>query len=282
MKAMPKERRGEMKNVLGLLCFFLLSLWLLCLNLPAEQAKPAEQPQEPELQDSDCVKCHIGIVKDLDANGASHKDLGCSECHQEHPPTGKNAIPKCSSCHDPGENDHFAVKNCTTCHNPHHPLNVDFTNIDAAKPVCATCHADKISEMKTHPSAHSEQDCNSCHMKHGLGKGESSNCLDCHDPHADNMKVADCTKCHKPHSPKEVTYGDVPNQLCAACHDQEASDLAATKTKHHEQACSDCHPEKHKNIMQCTECHDTPHGEFIHKKFPKCLDCHRDPHNLAK
>jgi len=252
---------------------------------PAAAAeKPAPAPAPVPLTDNDCVKCHRAEVADVDANGASHTDVGCTECHLEHPPTGKNCIPECSMCHMPEDNAHFAVPNCVSCHYPHHPLQIDFTKAKPeAKPACIACHAEQDAEMKLHPSAHSEQDCNNCHYAHGLGEGQYNTCVDCHDAHSDDMKAADCFLCHRPHSPTDVTYGDnVAPVMCAACHDSEAGLLAASKTAHHDLACYECHPEHHKNIMQCEECHDQPHDEYIHNKFPKCLDCHRDPHNLAK
>ncbi len=253
-----------------------------------EQKSEAQAASDQEnagiaLTDADCVKCHRKEVMDVDENGASHKDVGCTECHLEHPPAGKNCIPQCSMCHMPEDNEHFKVQGCVVCHYPHHPLKIDFTKANPAKPACIACHAEQDAEMKLHPSAHSEQDCNNCHYSHGLGEGQYNTCVDCHEGHSDDMTVSDCLKCHKPHSPTDVTYGDdVAPKLCAACHDTEAGLLAASKTAHHDLACVECHPEHHKNIMQCEECHDQPHDEYIHNKFPKCLDCHRDPHNLAK
>ncbi len=45
------------------------------------------------------------------------------------------------------------------------------------------------------------------------------------------MTVSDCTLCHKPHSPKEVTYNDLPSQLCAACHEDIAAMLGQVEQK---------------------------------------------------
>ncbi len=262
-----------------------------------EAAPPKAQPKQEEakkeaaadglkpvpLSNEDCTKCHFAIVKELDTNGAAHKDVNCLGCHEEHPPEGKNVIPSCSDCHDPSEGEHFKIKGCTPCHNPHEPLQVDFTKIDEAKSACLTCHQDKGEEMKKHPSAHSEQDCNNCHTGHGLGQGQYQNCLDCHEGHLSEMKVADCLKCHKPHSPADVAYGDdIPVQFCASCHDELALTLVKSGSKHADMTCVECHDSTHGNIPSCEDCHDQPHDKYIHDKFPKCLDCHRDPHNLAK
>jgi predicted CXXCH cytochrome family protein len=268
------EEESEMKNLFLSIVLSVLTVAFFC---------SASFAEGEALSDSDCIKCHINEVKDVDANGASHKDVACTDCHMEHPPAGKNPIPECSMCHDPSDNAHFAVKGCVQCHYPHHPLQIDFTKADESRPACMACHGDKGEEMKAYPSAHSEQDCNSCHNNHGLEKGQYQTCLDCHEGHSESMKIDDCFKCHKPHSPTNVTYeGDLPAQLCASCHTGEGDALAHSTTKHHELVCAECHPDKHKNIMQCVECHDQPHGEYIHKKFPECLTCHRDPHFLAK
>lgn len=249
----------------------------------ATPARAAEELKPVPLTNSDCVKCHFDIAKDLDAHGGAHLEVNCTGCHQEHPPSGTNAIPSCSECHDPGENKHFATKGCTSCHNPHHPLELNFTTVAATKPACLTCHPDKGKEMAAHPSAHAEQDCNSCHNQHGLGPGQYQTCLDCHEGHTPDMTIKDCLKCHKPHSPTDITYGDdIPVAFCAACHDDIAATLAKSGTKHSEMRCVECHDGRHGKITPCVDCHDQPHDPYIHKKFPECLTCHRDPHNLAR
>lgn len=258
-------------------CLCLVVIAAFCVTQTVYAAAPTG-----ELTDADCVKCHIKEVKDIDANGAAHKEMGCTDCHAEHAPTGTDIIPKCALCHDASDNKHFGLANCSGCHNPHHPLNIDFSALDNVKPACLTCHADKGEEMAAHPSAHSEQDCNSCHNAHGLDKGQFSNCLDCHDGHSADMVVADCTKCHKPHSPKEVTYSEIPSKLCAGCHGDIVTTLAKSKTKHSEMACSECHVDKHMTITPCEDCHDLPHSPAMHKKYPKCIQCHVDPHALVK
>ncbi len=253
---------------------------------PAAEAAPADSPalQPIPLTDADCVKCHYTQAADIDAHGEAHKDLSCMDCHEEHPPEGTNTIPECSNCHDPDDEAHFAVQQpCSVCHNPHRPLLVDFTAPDEVAATCASCHQDKLDEMAASPSAHSEQDCNSCHSEHGLGEGQYQTCLDCHEGHSPEMTVKDCLECHKPHSPTDITFGDsVPATLCASCHEDQADSLKALQTKHSEMACVECHDGKHQSITACVDCHDQPHDEFMHKQFPECITCHRDPHNLAR
>ncbi len=85
---------------------------------------------EETLTDADCVKCHINAVKDVAAHGAAHADMGCRDCHLEHPPLGDRVIPQCSLCHAPDETAHYTLDNCVGCHYPHHPLDIDFTALD--------------------------------------------------------------------------------------------------------------------------------------------------------
>ncbi len=249
----------------------------------AETAGDGNELKPVPLTNADCVKCHFDIAKDLDAHGSAHLEVNCTGCHEEHPPSGTNAIPSCADCHDPGESDHFALKNCTACHNPHHPLELTFTTVTETKPACLTCHPDKGEEMEAHPSAHADQDCNSCHNQHGLGEGQYQTCLDCHEGHSPDMTIDDCLKCHKPHSPTDITYGeDIPVAYCASCHEDIAATLAESGSKHSELSCVECHDGRHGKITPCVDCHDQPHDPYMHEKFPECVTCHRDPHNLAR
>lgn len=250
----------------------------------APEAAPETGDLQPvPLSDADCVKCHYSIAVDLDEHGQAHKELSCMECHEEHPPAGTNTIPDCTGCHAEDDNLHFAVQQCGACHNPHHPLLVDFTASDNARAACASCHQEKIDEMAAKPSAHAEQDCNSCHSQHGLEQGQYQTCLDCHEGHSPEMTLENCLECHKPHSPTDITFGDeVAVELCAGCHEDVAGSLADLPTKHSEMTCVECHSGQHKNKTACVECHDQPHDQYMHTKFPECITCHRDPHNLAR
>ncbi len=236
-----------------------------------------------ELTGGDCVKCHYTVAADVDANGYAHKDLSCMECHEEHPPEGTNVIPICATCHAEDDNEHFAVPECGACHDPHHPLMIDFTASEEVGPACASCHQEQMDELAANPSAHTEQDCNSCHSQHGLEEGQYQTCLDCHEGHTPEMTLENCLECHQPHSPTSVTFGDaVPTELCAGCHEDVATSLTALPTMHSEMACVECHGGEHTNIIACVDCHEQPHDEYMHTQFPECLTCHRDPHNLAK
>lgn len=263
----------SMKSTL-LLCLAIVAL--LTLTQPAYSMPNAEV-----LSDNDCVKCHIDAVKDVFHNGAAHNEMGCQDCHLEHAPLGSNIIPKCSLCHAADDSQHYTLNNCAGCHYPHHPLVIDFSALSNVKPACISCHGDKGEEMTNHPSAHSSQDCNECHSAHGLAQGQFLNCLDCHAGHSETMTIADCTKCHKPHSPIEVTYGDLPSDLCSSCHGDIGEALAKSNKHHGTMMCSECHVDEHMTITTCIDCHGKPHG-VMHQKYPNCVECHIDPHALAE
>jgi len=241
------------------------------------EIKPADFDIVP-LEDQDCTKCHPYAVKDINERGGLHQSIGCSECHIEHPPLGKNPIPTCEMCHDPGDAAHYNIKNCSACHYPHYPTEMKFGEIDAA--ACLSCHPAQGKEMEAKPSEHAGLNCTECHMVHR----EWANCADCHTPHAEEMTHADCLACHKPHSPKAVNYADgIPNNYCACCHEDVGNALASSKKAHSEMSCVECHESEHMAVTQCDGCHDADlHGVSMHERYPLCLNCHNNPHALAE
>ncbi len=232
------------------------------------------------LANSDCEKCHSKEVQDVDARGGLHKTaVSCLDCHLEHPPAGKNAIPECALCHDPKAKPHYGIENCITCHYPHYPMEMNLSSLENAKSICCTCHAPECGQLDTYPSKHTALDCKECHLEHR----QYQQCLECHQPHTSDMKYEDCLRCHNPHMAAVVKYGsDIPNHYCGGCHGKEVGVLAANTTKHHDLACVYCHKDQHKTVPPCTACHGTPHSPDIHGKFPNCKDCHNDPHGLTK
>ena len=245
---------------------------------PVVEAKPTVDFDIVPLENQDCTKCHPYAVKDINERGGLHQEIGCSECHPEHPPLGKDAIPTCEMCHDPGDATHYNIKNCSACHYPHYPTEMEFGEIDAS--ACLSCHPDQGKEMEAKPSEHAGLNCTECHMVHR----EWANCADCHTPHAEEMTHADCLACHKPHSPKAVNYADgIPNNYCACCHEDVGNALASSKKAHSEMSCIECHESEHMAITQCDGCHDADlHGATMHERYPLCLDCHNNPHALAE
>lgn len=234
----------------------------------------ADTKAAPSLSSDDCVKCHTNPPADLASAGGKHKDVGCTGCHNGHPPTVKKPIPQCSECH--GGKPHFELKGCLSCHrNPHTPLKITFAN--NVTDACLTCHTKQIEQLKKFPSKHTALNCSMCHDVHR----KIPQCTQCHKPHAADMAATECKQCHKPHMPTQVTYADtIPSKDCGACHGNVLKMLTASKVKHKDLACAFCHKEKHKTVPVCQDCHGVPHPAGIMAKFPKCGECHKIAHDL--
>ncbi|MBW2568171.1 MAG: cytochrome C [Deltaproteobacteria bacterium] len=230
----------------------------------------------PELTDAQCVLCHPKQPQTIDASGGKHKtEVGCMDCHQEHPPQGEQAIPQCSMCHS-GE-PHYELEQCSSCHtDTHAPLDLTIEG-DITGP-CLTCHQQQGDELAKHPSAHTDLACNECHA---TVHKKIPDCMECHQKHTEEMDFAACVSCHQVHQPLLVTYSEnTPSSYCGACHEEAVSLLEANTTKHHDLACVYCHKNEHKTVPPCFACHGKPHPDSMLKKFPECGDCHGTAHDL--
>ena len=265
-------RRSTLLTMTTMLCFVFAGLSVSLL--------PAKAFGKEELENDDCIKCHVTIVTQVDEDGAKHKsELSCLECHANtHPPGVEKGsmIPLCSNCHE--GKPHYSLENCLACHsNPHQPLNIILEG--DLKPACQTCHPQVVQEVDSHPSAHAEVDCSFCHDKHGY----KPDCLDCHEPHAAGQKFADCVTCHQVHQPLTLALGEeIPNKDCGACHEDVRSTLEAGSSKHAGFMCVFCHADKHAVVPQCQDCHGEPHNKAMLSKFANCNDCHQSAHSLLK
>lgn len=229
----------------------------------------------PALTNAQCVICHPQQAQTIGEHGGKHKtEVGCLDCHQEHPPQGTEAIPQCSMCHS-GES-HFELEQCSSCHaDAHAPLNLMLEG--EITEACLTCHPQQGDEVKAHPSAHTDLACNECHTAHG----QIPTCMDCHEKHTEDMDFKACVSCHPAHMPLVITYSqDTPSRYCGACHEDALTLLGNSKSKHHDLSCVFCHKDKHKNTPACTMCHAEPHSKSMMDKFPKCGQCHGIAHNL--
>ena len=236
----------------------------------------SDQPQ-PVLQQEDCVKCHWFKVKTVNEAGSKHAtEIGCLDCHPQHPPKGENTIVPCVLCHT-GQ-AHFEIGDCLHCHtDPHKPLASLRDTLKAARRECLSCHTEVGQQMSAAPSRHAELYCTSCHDRHGFIPG----CLDCHEPHLTSQTVPDCLRCHPAHRPLQIVpAGYVPASFCQVCHKKEANDLAGTKTNHGAINCVYCHKGEHPSIPKCQDCHGLPHSTSVHSQYRDCLDCHGDAHDL--
>jgi len=248
-----------------------------------KQAIPAVKGPA-KLLNTDCIKCHTSEPADIERNGCKHKTkVTCLGCHVQHLPKGHNTIPKCSRCHNPSKQAHFALGKCAVClschRNPHTPLDITVPDTPAASIGCKTCHPEVGAEFKKYPSKHTKKNCTFCHpKKHKRIK----TCLQCHKPHASFMVFKDCLSCHKPHSPLNIIYADnTPSKYCGACHKTVFTLLSKSKTKHAKLNCAFCHKRKHPTVPNCQDCHQKVHSANILSRFnDDCVKCHRDPHNL--
>ncbi|MBU4127414.1 MAG: cytochrome C, partial [Proteobacteria bacterium] len=97
----------------------------------------ASNQESLSLSDADCIKCHDKQPATIAASGNKHKtEVGCLDCHTEHPPEGKSAIPNCSVCHS--DSPHYKLENCGSCHSDTHaPLDLNIEGEVSAP--CLTC-----------------------------------------------------------------------------------------------------------------------------------------------
>ncbi|MGE4296505.1 MAG: hypothetical protein AB7E47_00630 [Desulfovibrionaceae bacterium] len=265
-----KDRKlGRMLTV-GMACIVVFGL--VCLTV-----RQGQTAASPGIGNDQCVVCHPQEPATIAMSGGLHKtNVGCQDCHTEHPPQGKNAIPKCSVCHS--GKAHYELENCSKCHaNTHAPRDIAFSE-DYTAP-CVTCHPQQGDEVAKHPSRHAELPCTQCHTKHR----EIPSCLDCHEKHTPDMDLASCTSCHPVHMPLDVTYSkDTPSRYCASCHDNASKILSHNTTKHHDLSCVFCHRDQHKMIPPCFACHPQVHPESMLKKFSGCGECHSSAHDVRR
>ena len=241
----------------------------------AEQAEQSVKVPSEKLSNANCTFCHEVQPQTIAEKGGKHRtEVGCMDCHTEHPPKGTDAIPECSMCHS--GKPHYELANCGSCHaDAHAPLDLKLEG-SITKP-CLTCHQQQGDEVKKHPSAHTDLACNECHTAHKY----IPNCMDCHEKHTEDMEFETCLSCHPVHMPTVITYTpDTPRHYCGACHKAAVELLDKSKRKHHDVACTRCHPDKHKAILPCVQCHPAPHAKAILDKFPKCGQCHGIAHDL--
>ena len=264
---MKLNRSQQIRTVQFYFCIIVLSLFGHSFVAVGEEKNKAT------VGETDCSKCHEGIVFLLNLKGEAHKPL-CLECHQGHPPADVDIIPSCNRCHS-GE-DHFTITGCLRCHtNPHSPLEIKFSrNITDA---CLSCHTSQFEELQSNPSIHTKLACTACHHFHG----QLQPCRNCHLPHSDTMDDDSCAICHKAHNPLDVNYGEnIVSEDCGSCHVEVYKSMVSNVSKHKNVTCISCHSEKHGTIPACEKCHGRPHPEEILAKFSRCGECHGIAHNL--
>lgn len=266
-------RMSRLVSPCSIKCAAALSLLFACLSTPAFAIKSIE------LQTEDCRKCHRVQLQMLAEGGGQHgTEIGCIDCHQQHPPLGTAVKVDCYQCHA-GEL-HFEIGDCLHCHtNPHKPLESLRDPLKPARKECLSCHAEVGERMAAAPSRHARLFCNRCHSHHK----DIPTCLECHAPHQHNQRAVDCLTCHSAHQPLQIVpSGYVPAKFCRPCHISQTLDLAASKSLHGSISCGYCHKGSHPSVPKCQDCHGLPHSRVIHSQHRECLECHGDAHRLLK
>ncbi len=146
---------------------------------------------------------------------------------------------------------------------------------------CQKCHREQPAQINKDGGKHKiKVSCRDCHVEH-LPWGENTipQCSNCHDGgERKHFALPNCLACHtNPHTPLDLSIEDVPESSigCKTCHVDKGEEFAAFPSKHAEKNCTMCHPQKHKVIKKCLECHE-PHAEGM--VFEDCLQCHK-PHS---
>jgi len=147
---------------------------------------------------------------------------------------------------------------------------------------CVKCHEGQAAAMRAKGGKHNTVGCGDCHVGHPPEETKPYKaCMECHEPHSDQMAEEACSQCHRAHIATEVTYAfNVPSAYCAACHQDSVNELAASQSKHSDIACALCHQERHKASTTCQYCHGGTHPRHVMKKTDICAACHHTAHNL--
>jgi len=263
-----------------------------CAEKPASRYLYAEDAKTIPLEK--CMQCHPLIAQILNSAGARHAHVKCRECHlQVHSyfPEKNNyedILPKCARCHEHPHGEELV--NCSNCHQEAHaPLFIPAGN-DLGRG-CYVCHEKLTKDMNTFVTQHTELYCTACHhTRHG----KVPQCLECHQSHKGSLPSAEamvpdltplgqCLSCHPPHKALKVIYPeDTPDMTCAYCHRKASEMLDKTITKHSALQCIQCHPQKHRNIKRCKECHGNPHPEDMINNFSTCGQCHGVAHSIVR
>jgi predicted CXXCH cytochrome family protein len=147
---------------------------------------------------------------------------------------------------------------------------------------CMKCHEGQAAAMRAKGGKHNNVGCGDCHVGHPPEVTKPyKTCMECHEPHSDQMAEEACAQCHRAHIATEVTYAfNVPSAYCAACHQDAVNELAASRSKHSDIACALCHQERHKASSTCQYCHGGTHPQHVMKNPDICAACHHTAHNL--
>src|SRR5206468_2231965 len=141
---------------------------------------------------------------------------------------------------------HAAALDCIACHGDRRPGRVGRRH--RTIPNCATCHDD----VHGHPTKAAER----------LGRRQTRNCLNCHDPFAPVATEDNCVLCHQDEAARHTMPSGHAVQTCTTCH----AERDPTPGPDHRaiEGCQTCHPSTQTHApagvaLPCLQCHD-PHG----------------------
>lgn len=217
-----------------------------------------------------------------------HADLKCADCHAT--PDPKATSTACVSCHRKDDRHKGAQSDqCGQCHGVQTWKTDRFSHDrDTRYPLrgkhravrCESCHTSPAQGTKTAALA---VDCNGCHSRHDVHKGqEGTACEQCHRESDWKTTTFDHARARFP-----LTGGHLKVE-CRSCH-------ATAQFKDAKRECAACHgkDDVHKRRLgtQCESCHNTrswktwdfDHGrrtrfplDGAHRKV-QCYGCHARP-----
>ena len=261
-----------------------------------------------------CFGCHKELGEAIQKAKFKHSPLqqGCLTCHDAHASEAadhllKTGVPAvCLNCHKPDspafQARHMkypvAKASCTSCHDPHGSdqpaLLLNSVHAPLSSGSCTVCHEAPDSSVPFATKRPGYELCKGCHAEMVNGTMAKRSL---HWPVAGKKG---CVSCHNPHAAKhdKLVRTDTA-QLCATCHADSVSRIAATAVKHppvQEGTCVACHSphgsdgpyllDQGSIIKTCTKCHDYqshsahPIGDqAVHPRNKNlrvdCLSCHK-------
>jgi hypothetical protein len=103
-------------------------------------------------------------------------------------------------------------------------------------------------------------------------------CNTCHGQ-THGPDLLDCMTCHdEPHAPKIIAADRYLEGGCSVCHPEADKEMKTYITQHTELYCVSCHYIRHRQVPQCSDCHQ-PHEEG--QTQAQCLACH-PPHSALQ
>lgn len=239
-----------------------------------------------------CARCHPSKARRfVETGGHVAPEFGCTPCHEDRRRTRvghrHRRIPQCTSHHLEAAHPVTALrprhprgttKQCLKCHNPHGSSNLDLIRNRVRAPHRRRPRITFISEGGRQPGSFADPDrpgkglCEVCHTAtiHYRKDGGGA-------PHF----TVRCTLCHD-HTKSFVPA--ISDKNCFVCHEEEANDFTKPSAHSANFACSGCHSERspspgagHRQVPQCSECHDDKTHAPPGVQAFDCTRCH-DPH----